>query len=94
MNEPNFAIIFKKRNPELPHNYRPIAFLNIAYNILAIIILKRIVPHIDEIIDKSQYGFRKRISTAQPLFILRRPQDMQEETGLEIHILLLDWENI
>ena len=53
MNEANLAIVFKKGNPELPQNYRPIALLNIAYNILAIIILKRIVPHIDEIIHKS-----------------------------------------
>ena len=92
MNEANLAIIFKKGNPELPQNYRPIALLNIAYKILAMIILKRIVPHIDDRTDKSQYGFRKKRSTAQPLFILRRAQEMQEEAGLETHILLLDWE--
>ena len=55
-------------------------------------ILKRIVPHIDEIIDKSQYGFRKHISTAQPQIILRRAREMPEEAGLETHILILDWE--
>lgn len=69
MNEGNLAIIFKKGNPELPQNCRPIALLNIAYKILAIIILRRIVPHIDERIDKSHYGFRnKRRSTAQALY--------------------------
>ena len=51
MNEANLAIIFKKGNPELPQNYRPIALLNITYKLLAIIILKRKVPHIDERID-------------------------------------------
>ena len=62
----------KKATPNyVPQNYRPIALLNVAYKLLAIIILKRIVPHIDDRIDKSQYGFRKSRSTAQPLFILR-----------------------
>ena len=56
MNEVNLAIVYKKGNPELPQNYRPIALLKIAYKLLAIIILKRIVPHIDDRIDKSQYG--------------------------------------
>ena len=91
MNEASLAIIFKTGNPELPQNYRPIAVLNIAYKILAIIILKRIVPHIVERVDKSQYGFGK-ISTAQPLFILSRAQETQEATGSETHILLLGWE--
>ena len=91
MNEANLAIIFKKGNPELPQNYRPIALLSIAYKILAIIILKRIVPHIDERIDKSQDGFRKKRSTARPLFIFRRAQEIQEEAGLEARIVLLDW---
>ena len=68
-NEANLAIIYQKGNPELPQNYRPIALLNIAYKLLAIIILKRIVPHIDDRIDKSQHGFRKPRSTAQPRFI-------------------------
>ena len=92
MHEANPATIYKKGNPELPHNYRPIALLNIAYKLLAIIILKRSLPHIDDRIDKSQYGFRKSRSTAQPLFILRRAQEMQEEAGLGTHILLIDWE--
>ena len=44
MNEANLAIIYKKGNPELPQNYRPKALLNIAYKLLAIIILRRIAP--------------------------------------------------
>ena len=92
MNEAKLAIIYKKGNPELPQNYRPIALLNIAYKLLTIINLKRIVPHIDDIIDKSQYGFRKTRSTAQPLFILRKVQEMQEEAGFETQVLLLGWE--
>ena len=69
-----------------------LALPNIAYKLLAIIIFKRIVPNIDDRIAKAQYGFRKPRSTAQPLFILRRAQGMQEEAGLETLTLLLDWE--
>ena len=92
MNKANPAIIYKKGNPELPQNYRPVALLSIAYKPPAITILKRIVPHIDDRIDKSQYGLRKSRSAAQPIFILRRAQDMREEAGLETHMLRSDWE--
>ena len=37
MNEANLAIVYKKGKPELPQNYRPIALLNIAYKLLAIL---------------------------------------------------------
>ena len=40
-NEANLATIYKKGNPELPQYYRPIALFNIAYKLLAVIILKR-----------------------------------------------------
>ena len=43
-------------------------------------------------LNKSQVGFRKGRSTSQPLFILRRTQEIQEEAALESHLLLLDWE--
>ena len=35
---------------------------------------------------------RKKKSTAQPLFIYRRLQEIQEESGSSFHTLLLDWE--
>ena len=46
----------------------------------------------DHLIDKNQFGFRKGKSTAQPLFMLRRTQEIQEEAAIEGHLLLLDWE--
>ena len=46
----------------------------------------------DGVIDKNKFGFRKGKSTSQPLFILRRTQEIQEEAALESHLLLLDWE--
>lgn len=48
----------------------------------------------DGTLDENQYGFRKGKSTVQPLFILRRTQEIQEEAALECQLLLLllDWE--
>ena len=46
----------------------------------------------DGALDENQYGFRKGKSTAQPLFILRGTQEIQEEAALERHLLLFDWE--
>ena len=46
----------------------------------------------DGVLDNKQFGFRKGRRTSQPLFILGRTQEIQEETALESHLLPLDWE--
>ena len=74
MNDARLAIIFKKGRTDLPQNYRPIALLSVIYKLLASVIQARISSKMDEVIDKSQFGFRKGKSTSQPLFILRRTQ--------------------
>ena len=51
----------------------------------------RISSKMDGTLDENRYGFRKGKSTAQPLFILRRTQEIQEDAALECHLLLLDW---
>ena len=91
IDDAKLAIVYKKGNTELPQNYRPIALLNVIYKLLASIIQKRLSNKMDDVIDKNQYGFRKGKSTSQPLFILRRTQEIQEEAALESHPLLLDW---
>ena len=62
------------------------------YKLLASIIQARISSKMDGTLDENQFGFRKGKSTAQPIFILRRTQDTQEEAALECHLLLFDWE--
>ena len=81
MNDARLAIIYK-RCTGLPQNYRPIALLSVIYKLLASIIQKRISSKMDGVLDKIQLGFRKGRSTSQPLFILRRTQEIQEETAL------------
>ena len=94
MNKANLAAIYKKGHTDRPDNYRPIALLNVTYKLWAIIIHVRLYETIDERICKTQFGFRKNKSTAQPLFVYRRSQELQEDSGASFHTLLLDWEKV
>eukprot|EP00972_Heterocapsa_arctica_P016346 2411883-Heterocapsa_arctica.AAC.1 len=92
MNQADLAVVFKKGLTDLPVNYRPIALLNLSYKIPASLIQKRIAQGLDERLDNNLFGFRKKRSTLQPLFIFRRAQEIHEESGQEFLTLLLDWE--
>ena len=84
--------IYKKRNEELPQNYKPISLLNTSYKILTKIYPTRISNAIDSQLHDTQFGFRKGRSTSEPLFCVRRFQDLGE-AGLEnIILIFLDWE--
>ena len=72
-------------------NYRPISLLNTTYKVYAAMIQDRLSSRYDKRLRKTQYGFRKERSTAQPLFILRRLQDYAARTGTPFHCLFIDW---
>lgn len=84
--------IFKKGDAELPQNYRPISLLNSSYKILAKILQKRIADATDQFLSITQFGFRKSRSTAEPLFCVRRLQDLGESGHENIILIFLDWE--
>ena len=94
MNDAHLATIYKKGRSDRPENYRPMALLNVTYKLLAVIIYDRLYETIVDRISKTQFGFRKNKNTSQPLFIYRRIQELQEESGLSFHTLLLDWERV
>ena len=73
--------LYKKGNVEDPANYRPIALLNTIYKLYASIIQVRLSPGLDESLWETQFGFRKKRSTSQPLFVTRKLQDQAECTG-------------
>ena len=73
--------LYKKGNVEDAANYRPIALLNTIYKLYAAILQKRLATGLDDKLWETQYGFRKKRSTAQPLFITRRLQDLAETSG-------------
>ena len=92
MNKTNLATICKKGRTDRPENYRPIALLNVTHKLFANIIHVRLYETIDDRISKTQFGFRKNKSTAQPLSVYKRIQELQKESGSSFHTLLLDWE--
>ena len=71
--------IYKKGNASNPANYRPIALLNAIYKLYAAMLKIRMAAGLEPTIWSTQFGFRKKRSTAQALFIARRLQDL----GLE-----------
>ena len=42
-------------------------------------------------LSPTQYGFRKARSTSDPIYILRRVQELFEATNSPLHRLFLDW---
>ena len=62
------------------------------YRIYVSIIHDRIANTIDEHITNTQYGFRKKRSTAHALYLARRIQDLDEQSGENVVLVLLDWE--
>ena len=92
MTEANVASLFKKGDTQNLANYRPISLLNCTYKLYASIIQKRLADKTDKHIHPTQYGFRAKRSTAQALYLARRIQDIAEQSGEQILLVLLDWE--
>ena len=91
-NEAHVVQIYKQgKPPEAYSSYRPIALLNITYKILAKMLQNRLREALDERLVSFQYGHRKGKSTAEPIFIARRTQDLAERTGRPLYMLALDY---
>ena len=52
----------------------------------------RIINGLEDRISETQYGFRKKRSTAQPIFATRRSMDRAEAAGDPLFLIFLDWE--
>ena len=91
-NSANIASLFKKGDHENPENYRPISLLNISYKILAYIMHERISSKIDKLLGDNQSGFRRKRSTIDPIYCVRRLQDLAESGKDRMVMIFLDWE--
>ena len=60
----------------MPSNYRPISLLQSCYKFYARIITNRLDEGIDGHIRELQFGFTKRRSTAEAIFLVRRLQGL------------------
>ena len=84
--------IFKKGDTDIASNYRPISLLNNFYKLYMIMIRARMQEATEEILSRTQYGFRPHRSISHTIYILKRIEDYSEIKGAHLSIALLDWE--
>ena len=85
--------LFKKGDPTLPDNYRPISLLAVGHKVFAALLHRRLINGgAEDRMRESQYGFRPKRGTADALLLVRRMIDAahQSNTG-GLLLLMLDW---
>ena len=62
------------------------------YKIYTRMLAERLSKHVDPLLRKSQYGFRKNRSTAHAIHVVRRTIDaLFHKAHIDLNLLLLDW---
>jgi len=87
------SMIFKKGDPALCGNYRPICLTAVAYRIYACMVKQRLLEAgIDKLLWGSQFGFRSARSTQDAMFCARRHIEFAcaRRCG-QVSLLALDW---
>ena len=87
------ACLYKKGDPAMPDNYRPISLLAIGYKLFASLLLQRLKDAgAEDRIFVTQFGFRSNFGTREALFLARR---MIEHSWIskdhKFTMLALDW---
>jgi hypothetical protein len=72
-------------------NYRGISLLSTAYKILSNILLARLIPYVNEVID-HQCGFRLNRSTKNQIFYIRQILEKKWEYNGKVHQLFIDFQ--
>ena len=86
------VLIFKKGNKADLGNDRPISLRNATYKIYTTILQKRLAEVLDPHLQPTQYGFRRKKSTANAAHYVRRVMEKGEQTNRKTLFVLLDWE--
>ena len=82
--------LFKKGDPYIMNNYRGIALQDIVEKIFVTIILKRLEPIIEPQIYEGQYGFRRKKSTVDAIFNIKKLIESCHEYNKPLYICFLD----
>ena len=69
------------KGTRLLSNYRPVSLTNISYKIFASMKQSRLEQYMDSRLRSTQFGFRKRRSTSQPIHVLRRLLEVFGQTS-------------
>ena len=85
--------IFKKGNPLLPSNYRPVSLTSVPCKLLEHIIFSHIMHHNDlhRILCSNQHGFRKRRSCESQLIATINDLSSNLDKGKQTDMILLDF---
>ena len=92
MREARVASLYKKWEPNVQENYRPISLLNLLFKIIAAVIKIRLKSGLEGDIMGTQFGFRAGRRTTHAIHIARRIQEFAERAGIVGTMIFLDWE--
>jgi hypothetical protein len=83
--------IRKKGDKTDCNNYRGISLLPTTYKILSNILLSRLIPYAEEIIEDHQCGFRHNRSTTDHIFYIRQILEKKWEHNEAVHQLFINF---
>ena len=85
--------IFKKGDPTLPQNYRPITLLSCLGKLFTSVINNRLNKYADKynVIEEVQAGFRQNHSTADNIFVLKSLVDIAKANKLKLFSCFIDF---
>ena len=86
------VVLFKKGDATLPKNYRPIAIIPVLSKLFSGVLLNRIGPLLDSLLDPEQGGFRPDYSCSDIVMFMRMVAEKADEWGKEIWAASLDLE--
>ena len=83
--------LYKKGNKQLCDNYRGISLLAIAGNILARVMLNRLIVHLEHgLLPGSQCGYRGGRGTVEMIFAARQLQEKCQEPYEDHFVTFID----
>ena len=90
-NELIIVLIYKKGDKTDCSNYRGLSLLPTTYKILSNILLSRLIPYTEEIIEDHQCEFRRNRSTTDHIFCIRQIlEEIWQQNGT-MHRLFIDF---
>ena len=93
--ESHIALMYKKGDPTLLKNWRPVTLTNTLYKLWTAVVARLISDYAEEagILSDTQEGFRRQKNTMRQLLRLLTAIEDSELFHKELHILYIDFEN-